>query len=196
MIVSRETWSKLDDYAAILRKWNPRINLVAPSTLGNLESRHIADCLQLAELNDVAGGTWMDMGSGGGLPGLVLAIMSPCLSTRFLLVESDQRKCTFLRTVARELELQNVTIHNDRIQTLDPIRADNISARALAPLPKLMPLLVRHLGPGGQAWLMKGKNWRQEVDETRKTWRFTHETIASRTNPGSAILKISGVSNV
>ncbi|MDO5704407.1 MAG: class I SAM-dependent methyltransferase, partial [Paracoccus sp. (in: a-proteobacteria)] len=108
MNVSRETAEKLAVYATLLRKWNDRINLIAPSTVPDLETRHIHDCFQLARLAHPTQGIWADLGSGGGLPGIVIATASAETETKFVLVESDQRKCAFLRSAVRELELHHV----------------------------------------------------------------------------------------
>ncbi|MDT1062729.1 16S rRNA (guanine(527)-N(7))-methyltransferase RsmG [Paracoccus sp. CPCC 101403] len=190
MTVSRET-DPLEKYAALIRKWNPVINLVAPSTLDQVESRHIADCLQLVTISAKARGPWLDMGSGGGLPGIVLAIRRPDLPVTLL--ESDKRKGSFLRTVARELELTNVQIISERIESARPLFSSNISARALAPLPLLMSYVHRHLDPRGRAWLMKGRNWQSEVEEARKIWSFQLNAHESHTHPGAAILELTDI---
>ncbi len=193
MTVSRET-SDLARYAALIRKWNPHINLVAPATLPMLETRHLDDCAQLSGLLEEERGIWVDLGSGGGLPGLVLAILRP--GRDMTLIESDARKCAFLRTVVRELDMSNVTIINRRVEELDPLEAAHISARALAPLPRLLSYVARHLAPNGTAWLMKGRNWQAEAEEARKEWSFDMEIHDSRTEPGAAILKLSGLKHV
>lgn len=193
--VSRETEDRLTQYADLLTKWNPRINLVAPSTIPDLRRRHIADSMQLADLVGRSDGIWADLGSGGGLPGLIAAIQKADKPIDFHLVESDGRKAAFLRTCIRELGLDRVTIHTARIESLMPLRADMISARALAPLPVLMSYVERHLKPDGTAWLMKGENWQQELQEARKTWRFAHVAHPSVTHPSAAILEISAVSH-
>ncbi|MDP5307022.1 16S rRNA (guanine(527)-N(7))-methyltransferase RsmG [Paracoccus spongiarum] len=194
--VSRETLDRLTCYAALVRQWNPRINLVAPSTLAQLEARHIDDSMQIAQHADPGDGVWADLGSGGGLPGLILAAIYADRPARFCLVESDQRKAAFLRTAIREMGLPNATVIARRIEAVDPLNAADISVRALAPLPCLMPYMEMHLATQGQAWLMKGENWRQEVSEARKLWRFDLDHFPSRTHPAAAILKISGVSHV
>lgn len=194
--VSRETMDRLAAYQALIQRWNPRINLVAPSSLPDLRHRHIEDCLQISRLIAPDTGLWADFGSGGGLPGLVLAIANAESDTRFLLVESDQRKATFLRTVIRELALQNATVSTARIESLDPLNAAYISARALAPLPRLMPYLQRHMSADGQAWLMKGQKWQSELAEAQENWRFNAKIHPSSTQDGAAILEISGVSHV
>ncbi|MDO5612586.1 MAG: 16S rRNA (guanine(527)-N(7))-methyltransferase RsmG [Paracoccus sp. (in: a-proteobacteria)] len=193
MSVSRETSERLTAYATLLRKWNDRINLIAPSTVPDLERRHIDDSLQLAQLAQPTGGLWADLGSGGGLPGLVVAIASAETATRFVLVESDQRKCAFLRSAIRELGLENTTVKNTRIESLSPLNADYISARALAPLDRLVPYVGRHLKPGGQAWLMKGENWQAELAAAGLDPATQITPYASETQPGAAILKLSGI---
>lgn len=193
-IVSRETEDQLTAYAALIRKWNPRINLVAPASLEHLETRHIADSVQLAELGQAQPGNWLDLGSGGGLPGIVLAIFRP--SFPVFLLESDQRKATFLRTVARELGLKNVAVYAQRIERQDPLAATNVSARALAPLPRLMAYVERHLESSGTAWLMKGRNWRAEVEEAKIHWQFELTAHPSRTDSDAAILEITRIRHV
>ncbi|RNF34680.1 16S rRNA (guanine(527)-N(7))-methyltransferase RsmG [Paracoccus methylarcula] len=193
--VSRETQDRLDAYQDLLIRWNPRINLVSPSTIPQLRSRHIDDCLQICANADPDKGIWADLGSGGGLPGIVLAIAFASRPIQFVLLESDQRKAAFLRSVVRQLGLSNTRIDNIRIEARDPLDAAYLSARALAPLPRLMPYLDRHLAKDGQAWLMKGEKWQAEVDEARQHWKFELETIASNTQAGAAILKISEVSD-
>lgn len=190
MIVSRET-SLLSQYAALLRKWNPAINLIAPSTLSDIEGRHIADSAQLANLAQGTAGDWADLGSGGGLPGLVIAIQCP--TKQVTLVESDGRKCSFLRTSVRELGLDNVRICNSRIEAADRLNVASVSARALAPLPLLLSYASRHLAPAGTAWLMKGRNWRSEIDEAATDWRFDYVAHPSKTDPDAAILEITGL---
>jgi 16S rRNA (guanine527-N7)-methyltransferase len=194
--VSRETTEKLDHYARLIEKWNPKINLVARSTLQDVSDRHIRDSAQLAELVGPAQGKWLDLGSGGGLPGLVAAIHYADQPVDFHLVESDQRKATFLRTCMRELGLTRVTIHPARIESLIPATADIVSARALAPLPLLMSYVERHLKQGGTAWLMKGENWRDELRDAEVQWRFRHVAHPSQTQKNAAILEVSDVSHV
>lgn len=194
--VSRETTEKLEHYARLIEKWNPKINLVARSTLQDISDRHIRDSAQLAELVGPAQGKWLDLGSGGGLPGLVAAIQYTDQPVDFHLVESDQRKATFLRTCIRELGLTRVTIHPARIESLIPAAADIVSARALAPLPLLMSYVERHLKQGGSAWLMKGENWRDELRDAEVQWRFRHVAHPSRTQKNAAILEVSDISHV
>ncbi|MBV0891135.1 16S rRNA (guanine(527)-N(7))-methyltransferase RsmG [Paracoccus sp. Z118] len=182
--------ARLQRYADLLTRWNPTINLVSPATLPDLWQRHIADSIQLAELAPLEG-RWVDLGSGGGLPGLVVAICRPQLSVTLL--DSDARKATFLRTCVRELSLTNCSVVTTRIEQQSPAAADHVSARALAPLPKLMAYVVQHLSPGGTAWLMKGETWQEEVDLVKASWQFDLTVHPSRTHDGAAILQMTNI---
>lgn len=195
MIVSRETEQRLKLYGDLLRKWNQTINLVASSTLAELENRHIKDCLQLVDHVKNPHGTWLDIGSGGGLPGLVLAIVWAENDVHITLVESDLRKCAFLRSAIRELSLTKVGVRGCRIEQLQPQNADYLSARALAPVDRLLPYVQRHLAPQGQAWLFKGRKWQEEVDEAAKHWRFSCQAFTSRTDPEAAILNLRDIND-
>ena len=192
MNASRE--ADLAAFAALIRKWNPAINLVAPSTLKDLETRHLEDSLQLANLQDEPAGLWLDIGSGGGLPGIVLAICRP--DCKISLVDADRRKVAFLQAAIRQLDLKNCTVTATRIEDLPPASADNLSARALAPMDRLMPYVARHLAENGTAWLMKGRNWQAELDASRDSWNFDVVVHPSITDPASAILAIRDVHHV
>lgn len=194
MSVSRETTERLQAYAELIKQWNPRINLVSPASLADFHRRHVEDSLQLATLMQQPTGLLADLGSGGGLPGLVLAIVFQGTPLKIRLVESDQRKAVFLRTVIRQLELTNAEVIAQRIESIKPLNASYISARALAPLPRLMPYLDLHMAANGQALLMKGENWKNEVSEARLKWGFQIRAVPSRTHPGAAILAISELS--
>lgn len=194
--VSRETLERLSCFHELLLKWNPRINLIAKSTTKDVWSRHIWDSAQLYALGQTAR-SWADLGSGGGFPGLIIAILSKENDPRrhFHLVESDQRKASFLRTVIRELRL-SADVHVARIESLPSLNADVVSARALAPLDRLLGYLDRHMAPDGFALVMKGENWQKEVEIARKTWSFGLEQNASVTSPNAAILKIKELQRV
>lgn len=196
--VSRETAARLSAYAGLLRKWNPAINLVARSTLDDLEARHIADSAQLFDLAPPDARHWVDLGSGGGFPGLVIAILAAGRphGLRVTLIESDQRKAAFLRTVARELGLDNVSVLDTRIEDTPPQRADVLSARALAPLAALLAFTERHLAPGGTALFPKGARADEELDAALASWRFEVQKIPSGTDPQAVILKIGGIARV
>ena len=193
--VSRETRERLSIYAALVQKWNPRINLVSRASLENLRARHIADSAQLHDLAPHPVAHWADLGSGGGFPGLVIAILAQETGTpgRVTLVESDARKSAFLRTVIRETGIA-ATVLTRRIEAAAPLGADVLSARALADLATLLGHAVRHLAPGGAAIFPKGASWRQEIAEAQSKWQFISRVDKSRTDPDAVILHITGVS--
>jgi len=195
--VSRETMALLDDYAALLRKWNPAINLVSKSTINALWQRHFHDSAQIYLFQSETPCHWADLGSGGGFPALVLAVMAKedLPESRFTLVESDLRKCTFLRTVIRDLGL-NATVITARIEETAGLNADILTARALAPLEKLLEFANLHLSPAGTAIFPKGDRFQAEIAQVKANWHFDLEEIPSRTNPTGAILKIGGISRV
>lgn len=196
MIVSRETQNRLKLYEDLVVKWNPAINLIAASTVAQFRERHVEDCVQLYDLASPRGGHWVDLGSGGGLPGIVISILSQGSMMKVSLVESDQRKSAFLRTVIRELELTGVSIFAERIESISHMGAHYISARAVAPLPLLLAMVDRHLTKNGNAWLMKGRNWRDECKAAREDWRFDLQSFPSKTDQEAAILNVTGVSHV
>lgn len=193
--VSRETLDRLRTYAGLLEKWNPRINLVSRATLGSLWTRHFLDSAQLLDLAPAGAGHWCDLGSGGGFPGLVIAILGgdrrPGL--RVTLIEADRRKAAFLRTVARETGTA-ATILDARIEAAPAQAADVVSARALAPLAPLLSLADRHLAPGGSALFPKGARYREELREALELWTFRCENLRSQTDPDAVILRISELS--
>lgn len=193
--VSRETSERLDIYAALLDRWSPRINLVSPKTLPQLWERHILDSAQLFTL--AKGERWVDLGSGGGFPGLVLAILAAAAKpdVHMTLVEADQRKATFLRTVLRETGIPGDVIC-DRIEKVPPLGAESLTARALAPLRDLLAYAERHLAPGGRALYMKGRGARDEVQDALARWRFDCQTYPSRTDPEAVILSIGDIERV
>ena len=195
--VSRETMAVLDNYASLLRKWNPAINLVSKSTIDALWQRHFHDSAQIYQFQPENPCHWADLGSGGGFPALVLAAMAKEDSpeTRFTLVESDLRKCTFLRTVIRDLGL-NAAVITARIEEIDGLGADTLTARALASLDKLLEFANLHLSPSGTAIFPKGDRYQAEIAQAKVNWRFDLEEIPSKTNPTGAILKIGGISRV
>jgi 16S rRNA (guanine527-N7)-methyltransferase len=195
--VSRETSDRLGIYASLLREWNPRINLVSRQTLAKVETRHFLDSAQLMGLAPAGAATWADLGSGGGFPGLVIAILAAerAPRLRLTLVESDQRKAVFLRTAARKTGV-DVSVIARRIEDIPPLHADIISARALAPLAVLLEYCDRHLASDGVALFLKGASRGAEIDEALERWRFRCEELPSVTSPDGAILKLGDLSRV
>lgn len=193
--VSRETFERLQQYAALLEKWTPRINLIARSTVSDLWQRHILDSAQVFRQAPNTQ-SWVDLGSGGGLPGVICAILAKDQqrATDFTLIESDQRKATFLRTVSRELGL-DLTVFAERAESVGDIKADVLSARALAPLPKLLGLAHPFVGEDGCCLFLKGAGHEAELQDALAVWRFEVEKIPSTTNRESMLLKIRGLSS-
>ena len=192
--VSRETLARLEAYGALLRKWNPRINLVSRRSLDDLWRRHIFDSMQLLRHIDPISvkGPWLDLGSGAGFPGLVLAIAGVA---DMHLVESDGRKCTFLSEAAR-ITATEVTVHNDRIEALPPFGAVVITARAFAPLAKLLSWAHPHLVSNGQLLLLKGQDIDVELTEAAKYWMMTPRLIPSVTDETGSILQLTEITRV
>ena len=182
---------RLETYAALLEKWNAKINLVAPNTVKSLWERHFLDSAQLLRLKPANAKRWADFGSGGGFPALVLAILSAekFPELQFILVESDQRKAAFLRSVSRETSV-NVEVIANRVEEVPPLGADVISARALAPLAKLLEYADQHLRGGGISILPKGRNHEEELRDALANWRFTYEKVESLSHDEGAILSI------
>lgn len=190
--VSRETLDRLAAYEATLRKWQPKINLVGPSTLPDAWRRHFLDAAQLFPLLPDGVRVLVDLGSGAGFPGLVLAIMGV---PEVHLVESDTRKSAFLREAARAAGA-SVTVHNKRIEAVSPIAADVVTARALAPLNDLLGWAYPFLQDRGVALFPKGQNVADELTDTTKYWKMQTERFDSRTDPTGTILRVSGIARV
>lgn len=191
--VSHETIHRLRRYAELLEHWQKTTNLVAPSTLPQVWSRHFADSAQLAALAPEAR-LWLDLGSGGGFPGLVVAILnSGTPGFRMHLVESNQKKCAFLGQVARATEAP-VDIHAMRIeqfaksaQSLEP---DVVSARALAPLPRLLELAEPFLRDETRGLFLKGRETDAEIASALERWTFDGMRHASLTDDDARIVEI------
>ncbi|MEQ6202935.1 16S rRNA (guanine(527)-N(7))-methyltransferase RsmG [Sulfitobacter sp. HNIBRBA2951] len=194
--VSRETLEMLRAFEALVQKWTKKINLVSKGDADQIWSRHIVDSLQIYDLAP-ADGDWLDIGSGGGFPGIVAAIMAKSADPErsFTLVDSDQRKCAFLRTAARELDL-NVIVRADRVEQMEPVGAKVLSARALDDLNGLLAHAERHLDAKGVALFPKGENWEIEHEVAQKHWSYDIEVIKSTTNTKATILKITEISRV
>lgn len=187
--VSRETLDRLAAYEALLRKWNPAINLVARSTLDDVWERHFADSAQLFALLPAGTQVLVDLGSGAGFPGLVLAILGV---PEVHLIESDGRKAAFLREVARVTGAP-ATVHAQRAEQADAPPADAVSARALADLSALLPLAVRFLKPGGVCLFPKGRTAADELTRARDSWTMRTEEFPSRTDPSGTLLRLSEI---
>lgn len=224
--VSRETLARLATYEALLRRWQTAVNLVASSTLDAIWQRHFADSAQLLGLAPTAR-AWLDLGSGGGFPGLLLAILladdtsdagaggdarigaaavgaarpGRCRRGRVVLIESDTRKCAFLREVVRQTGIAEAGIAVDILSTRIETAAtqskvttpDVVTARALAPLDKLLALAAPFTSRGTIGLFMKGREAAREVEAARKTWMFRSALVQSRTDPAAQIVRISAL---
>lgn len=192
--VSRETRARLEVLLNLTARWTRRINLVSTDSLRDGWRRHILDSLQVHRAAPAAT-HWADLGTGGGYPGLVIAILEAerDAPARVTLVESDARKCAFLRTALRECGAA-ADVLPSRIEALPPLGADVISARALAPLDRLLAYADRHLAPGGTAVFPKGARWRDEVAQAERNWRFKATAIPSITESDAVLLRIGEIS--
>lgn len=222
--VSRETLQRLATYAALLEKWQAKINLVGRATLPDLWRRHFLDSGQLLPLlqpdplpqtgeglrrgkpehspihpsltsptptrpQDGGGGILVDLGSGAGFPGLVLAIMT---DWRVHLLDSDQRKCAFLRQVALDCGVLNrVTIHAKRIEQVTGIAADVVTARACAPLADLLDLAAPFIGEKGTGLFLKGAQAEEELTQAQRRWTMRLDKRESISDPAGTILIVS-----
>lgn len=192
--VSRETLERLDALADALARWNRSINLVSARSLADLWRRHILDSAQLAPLAPPTARSWVDLGAGGGFPGLVVAALAqerqPAL--HMTLVESDARKCAFLANAARAMAL-DVTIENRRIEQPPPRRHDVVSARALAPLSRLLDLAAPYMAQGAVALFPKGAGVDAELTEAMRKRHIEVARAPSITDPHGVILQVRGV---
>jgi 16S rRNA (guanine527-N7)-methyltransferase len=184
------TAARLATYRDLLLRWNATINLVSARTAMDIDARHIADSLQLLPLLP-AQGALADLGSGGGLPGLVIAAALPGREVH--LVESDRRKAAFLIDAAGRMGLAHVRVHPQRIEQARLPAVAAVTARALAPLTMLIGYAARILAPDGTAILPKGRTAEQELTTAATDWHFTTERFISRTDPEATILRLSHI---
>lgn len=187
--VSRETFERLMSYHNLLQKWQPRINLISNDTLANAWQRHFLDSLQLKKHIRQKNAAIIDMGSGAGFPGMVLAIagISP-----IHLVESDAKKISFLKEVAR-ITHTSVFIHHGRIETVSLPKPHLIMARALAPLEKLLHLSASRISHETICLFPKGKNYSTELKDAKKNWLFEETVFPSVTDPQGVVLMVSNI---
>ena len=186
--VSRETRERLELLESLVRLWNPRINLISRTDELVLWQRHIGDSLQLAQLIPPGTTSAIDIGSGAGFPGLVLAIAT---NIPFILVDSDARKAAFLVEASR-LTSAPARVVNARIETARLAPASLVTARALAPLSQILPWAAPNLSEGGTLLLLKGKSVKQEVEEASVAWTMHVDRRISTTGDG-VMLRITGI---
>lgn len=196
--VSHETLVRLDRFVELLMHWQNSINLVAPSTLPELWTRHIADSLQLLMLIETPI-LWIDLGSGGGFPGMIIACsLAEHAGAKVHLVESNQKKAAFLREAARVTGAP-AKVHAMRIEDFAddfPGRPDVVSARALAPLANLLDLAYPLLKTGAVGLFPKGQDVGVELTQASKYWKFEHDLVPSLTNPDGQIVVVRKLAQI
>jgi 16S rRNA (guanine527-N7)-methyltransferase len=213
--VSRETIVRLDRFVELLLAWQSKINLISPSTICSLWSRHVADSLQLLQLAELLpppasltppgkrgkreGSVWLDLGSGGGFPGIVIACaLAEVPGTRVHLVDSNMKKAAFLREVIRETKVPAI-VHCARIETITSTlngKVDFVTARALAPLSKLFEMIAPFVKRGAKAFLLKGQDLDSELTEATKIWNIEADIVPSKTSKTGRILILHGLGRV
>ena len=187
--VSRETRDQLEALVSTLVRWQKAINLVGPTTVEDVWIRHVLDSAQLKPLIPPDAQTLADLGSGGGFPGLVLASLRPDLDVT--LIEADARKAAFLGEAGRRMELKKPPrIVVGRIEHVSPVKADVVTARALAPLRQLLGWADRHRTDTAICLFHKGKGWQVELTESMKDWDIACQPLTSVTDSDAVILRI------
>ena len=188
--VPRETAEKLRAFVDLLLRWNRRINLVSARSVEDVWRRHVLDSLQLLPLLPSAPLPFLDLGSGAGFPGLVLAVATGREAGLF---EADKRKAAFLADASARLGLPNVRVHAQRVEDASLPKTPVLTARALAPLPVLLRYAHDLLTPDGSALFPKGRTAEEELTEASRDWMMRVERFPSRTDPSSTILRISEI---
>jgi 16S rRNA (guanine527-N7)-methyltransferase len=187
--VSRETLHKLEIYVALLLKWQTKINLISNTTVNDVWKRHILDAIQLLSFYDHETSTLLDIGTGAGIPGLLLAIAG---NKKTILVESDTRKSAFLKEAARVTD-SNVEIHNKRIESLKFQDIDVITSRACANIHQLLIYSSNFLSNNTVCLFPKGENYTKEVEEAQKNWHFSYDVFPSLSDSSGNIIKIYNI---
>lgn len=192
--VSRETLQKLEELAILVQKWSRKINLVSQIDVNQIWDRHILDSAQVLDAAPKAWRRWVDLGSGGGFPGLVVSVLAEG-GQKVVLVESDGRKAAFLQSASISLDLDTEVI-NARVENISPQKADVVSARALAPLDDLLTYAAPHVLSGGICLFLKGAKSDDELTRARRNWNMSVDKIPSKTESSGTILKIGALSRV
>lgn len=190
--VSRETMHRFQIYLEMLDRWQRRINLVGGGTLADPWRRHILDCGQLWRHWPALARRTVDLGSGAGFPGIVLAIMG---APDVHLIESDQRKAVFLREAARACDI-TVDVHAERIEAVPPLAGDVVTSRALAPLRQLLAYAERHVHSGTTCLFLKGRNAASELTEAAQSWTMDASWVASLSDPHGRVLILREIRRV
>jgi 16S rRNA (guanine527-N7)-methyltransferase len=193
--VSRETLSRIETVVETLGDWRTRMNLIGPAEWSRVWRRHVLDSVQLFPL--LPDGPILDLGSGAGFPGLIIAAerAGDAAPQPVILVESVTKKCAFLRAAADAADL-SASVLNQRVESVRDVDVAAVTARAFAPLPKLLGYAAPWLEAGATGIFPKGKRWKEELTEAQKVWTFAHEVIPSLTSDEGVLLEITEVSSV
>ena len=192
--VSRETLNGFYEYESLLSKWNEKINLVSKNTLMDIWERHFLDSGQIIKHVEASGKRWVDVGSGAGFPGLVVALLlrDRKIDCDLVLVEKNPKKGFFLKEVIRKLNL-TVEVVNDNIDTLEPLNADILTARAFSELNNLIEIAFRHRKKEGICLFLKGENYRIELDKTLNYWFFDYDIVGSLSSSSGKIIRVKKI---
>ena len=192
--VSRETLKGFYEYKTLLSKWNEKINLVSKNTLVDIWERHFLDSGQIIKHVEASGKRWVDVGSGAGFPGLVVALLlrDRKIDCNLVLVEKNPKKGFFLNEVIRKLKL-SVEVVSDNIYTLEPLNADILTARAFSELNNLIEIAFHHRKKEGICLFLKGENYRIELDKTLNNWFFDYDIIGSLTSSSGKIIRVKKI---
>ena len=189
--VSRETKKSFMVFEELLKKWNKKINLVSSATTNDFRERHVLDSLQLIQFAKTEKGVWLDIGSGGGFPGIPLAIYSKEKHPefKFNFMDSNSKKCLFLEEVCRKLNIEGNVIC-DRIEAAPIVSCDYVVSRALAPLDDLLGYSKRHRNFMGKSLFLKGKNFKEEILQAKSRWHFSYKIHQSLSHKDGKIVEI------
>ena len=192
--VSLQTLKGFYEYKTLLFKWNEKINLVSKNTLFEIWERHFLDSGQIIKHLEASGKRWVDVGSGAGFPGLVVALLlrDRKIDCNLVLVEKNPKKCFFLNEVMRKLNLR-VDVVNDNIDNLEPLNADILTARAFSELNNLMEIAFRHRKKEGICLFLKGENYKIELDKTLNNWFFDYDIVGSLSSSSGKIIIVKKI---
>lgn len=193
--VSHETMDRINTVVAVLDKWRTTHNLIGPLERARLWRRHILDSLQVYQFKEADASKWIDFGSGAGFPALIMACASSDSNERFTLVESNGKKCAFLRAAAREANL-NISVENARIEAVSRETYDHVTSRALASLPQLYEYSESFLAKKASCLFLKGKEVMQEIEDAQKDWSFDYELHESFSHTQGRILIVKGLTRL
>ncbi len=192
--VSRETLASIEKIVDELDGWRKKINLIGPSEFGQVWRRHVLDSAQLIPLMPKMGRI-IDLGSGSGFPALVIASALEANKAEIVMIETVGKKCAFLRAAIDAANLP-AKVRQGRVENVNDLAADCITARAFAPLPKLLDYAEKWLSEGAYGVFPKGRRWEEELTQAQESWRFAYEVIPSKSGGDGVILKVSEVSRV